>query len=68
MGLKFIYNDILFFNAVFTGIEKGYRHYFRKIPAVFEACRGVCETLDLLRINILKRNSVKEIIKDLKAD
>ena len=64
--LKLAHDDIPFFEAALAGIEKGYRHCFRKVPAEIDACRGVCETLDFLGVDVLKQKSLKETIKDLK--
>ena len=63
---RLAHDDIPFFEAALNRIEKGYRHCFRKVSRELDACRGVCETLDFLGVDVLNQKSLKEIIKDLK--
>jgi hypothetical protein len=49
------------------GIESGYRHCFREIPADISQYEILCDTYDFLGVDVLGSQSLGEVLGDVKA-
>lgn len=63
----FVHGPIPLFPVALKGIESGYRHCFRSIPADLAQHHILCETYEFLGIDVLGGQSLDEIFADLKA-
>lgn len=61
------HSDIPLFEAAYRGIESGFRHCFRALGTDLTDYNILCDTLDLLCVDILGGRSLDVIIQDLKS-
>lgn len=64
---EFIHGPIPLFDVALKGIESGYRQCFRSLPAELSQHHTLCDTYELLCIDILGGQSINEIFTDLKS-
>ncbi|KAH7021762.1 hypothetical protein B0J12DRAFT_687264 [Macrophomina phaseolina] len=60
------HGDVPLFAVAYAGLENGYRQYFRKLPDQLDQYHTLCETLDILCIDVLQQQTVKEVFEDLR--
>lgn len=64
---EFIHGPIPLFDVALKGIESGYRQCFRSLPAELSRHHTLCDTYQLLCVDILAGQSINEIFNDLKS-
>jgi len=64
---ELVHDPIPLFDIALKGIESGYRQCFRSLPADLSQYRILCDTYDLLRVDVLGGQSINEIFRDLKS-
>jgi hypothetical protein len=65
--VEFVHGPIPLFDVALKGMESGYRQCFRSLPADLSQHHTLCETYELLCIDILGGQSIDEIFGDLKS-
>jgi hypothetical protein len=63
----FVHNPISLFDVALKGIESGYRQCFRALPTDLSQYKTLCETYELLCVDILSGQSIDQIFNDLKS-
>jgi hypothetical protein len=63
----FVHEAIPLFDVAVKGVESGYRHCFRSVPAELSQYQTLCETYDFLCVDVLGGQSITEVITDLKS-
>lgn len=66
-SIELVHDPIPLFDIALKGIESGYRQCFRSLPADLSQHRILCDTYDLLRVDVLGGQSINEISRDLKS-
>lgn len=66
-GQELVHKDIAYFDAIFAGIDKGYRLFLRQIPPTLEAHYELWQSLEYLCIDVLGGITLDNIGRDLKA-
>lgn len=64
---EFVHDSIPLFKVALIGIESGYRQCFRTLPTDLSQYQTLCETYELLCVDILSGQSINEIFNDLKS-
>jgi hypothetical protein len=65
---KYLINDYLPFAAVIrSGIDKGFRQFFRDMPTNLEDYRSLCQSLKASDIDVLQGESVRELMGGLRS-
>lgn len=64
---KFDHGAIPLFGVALKGIEMGYRHCLRSLPADVSQYHTLCETYDFLGVDVLGQQSIDDIFVDLRA-
>lgn len=64
---ELVHDAIPLFDVALKGVESGYRHCFRSLPADLSQFRTLCETYEFLCVDVLGGKSITAIIDDLKA-
>lgn len=64
---EFVHDPIPLFDVALKGIESGYRHCFRSLPAELSQHHTLCDTYELLCVDVLGGQSINEIFNDLKS-
>ncbi|KAK8036452.1 hypothetical protein PG991_001589 [Apiospora marii] len=54
------------FGIMNTGVEDGFRQFFRRMPTQLSEYHTLCETLEFLAIDTLGGRDMKKILKDLR--
>jgi hypothetical protein len=62
-----IHGPIPLFDVALKGLELGYRHCFRDIPADISQHHVFCDTYDLLGVDMLGGRTFDGLVEDLKA-
>jgi hypothetical protein len=63
----FIHGPVPLFSIALQGIESGYRHCFRSLPASLTQYHTLCETYEFLGVDVLRGQSLDDIFADVKA-
>lgn len=64
---EFVHGPIPLFDVALKGIESGYRQCFRSLPPSLSQHHTLCDTYELLRVDVLGGQSINEIFNDLKS-
>ncbi|KAE9967644.1 hypothetical protein BLS_006253 [Venturia inaequalis] len=64
---EFVHDEIPLFDVALKGVESGYRHCFRSLPADLSQTRTLCETYEFLCVDVLGGKPITAIIDGLKA-
>jgi hypothetical protein len=64
---EFVHGPIPLFDVALKGIELGYRHCFRSLPPDLSQQHTLCDTYNLLCVDVLGGQSINEIFNDLKS-
>jgi hypothetical protein len=64
---EFVHGPIPLFDVALKGIESGYRQCFRTLPPDLSQHHTLCDTYELLCVEVLGGQSINEIFKDLKS-
>ncbi len=64
---KLQYSAIPFFDVINYGVQNGLRHFFRRMPHQLADYHVLCETLDFLMIDIIRQQTLQDIVKVLKT-
>jgi hypothetical protein len=64
---EFVHSHIPLFDVALKGMESGYRQCFRTLTADLSQHHTLCNTYELLCVNVLDGQSINEIINDLKT-
>ena len=62
MNSVLTHDDIPLFDVVYAGDESGFRQFFRKLPMELERYHELCDTLDFLKVNVLGKRSVRDVV------
>lgn len=62
-----VHDDIPFFDIINHCVQKGYRHFFRRMPHQLSDYHILCETLEFLAIDVLQKRNLRDIFNDMKA-
>ncbi|KAL7629171.1 hypothetical protein AAE478_000690 [Parahypoxylon ruwenzoriense] len=60
------HGDIPFFDIINYGIDKGFRQFFRRMPAQLTDYHTLCETLDFLCVDVASCHKLRDIMQDFK--
>ncbi|KAH7092357.1 hypothetical protein FB567DRAFT_625376 [Paraphoma chrysanthemicola] len=64
---EFVHEAIPLFDIALKGVESGYRQCFRLMSVHITAYQTLCNTYELLQVDVCKGRTLSDIIKDLKA-
>jgi hypothetical protein len=64
---ELVHGPIPLFDAALKGIQSGYRHCFRILPAELSQYLVLCETYEFLGIRVLGEQRIDKIFSDLRA-
>jgi hypothetical protein len=64
---EFIHRPIDLFDVAIKGVELGYRQCFRSLPPDLCQYRTLFQTYDFLKVDILRKLSIDQVIANLKA-
>ncbi|KAH6616883.1 geranylgeranyl pyrophosphate synthetase [Boeremia exigua] len=64
---KLAHGPIPLFDVALKGLESGYRHCFRGISADLSQYHTLCDTYELLGVDVCSGQTLDELVQDLKA-
>jgi hypothetical protein len=64
---EFVHGPIPLFDVALKGIESGYRQCFRSLPPDLSQHYTLCDTYELLCVDVLGGQSISEIFNDMKS-
>jgi hypothetical protein len=58
--------DIPFFDVIVYCLKHGHRHFFRRMPPDISSYRTVCDSIELLGIDVLKGRNIRDFMDELR--
>ncbi|KND86376.1 hypothetical protein TOPH_08989 [Tolypocladium ophioglossoides CBS 100239] len=59
-------NDIPFFDVIKSGLDNGFRQFFRRMPARLSDYHVLCESLNVLAIDVLEGRQIRDLMADMR--
>jgi hypothetical protein len=64
---EFVHSTIPLFDTALKGLELGFRHCFRSLPADLSQYHTLCDTYRFLEVDVLERQSIDEVFVNLRS-